>query len=119
MEQEEAAAFARRWVMAWNDRDVEAVLIHFADDAVFTSPLADRVVPGSGGVICGKQALRRYWTEALQRNPRLHFELLGAYFGVDVLVIRFRTQEGTDRCEVLAFSGRLVRAGYGTYAAGG
>jgi uncharacterized protein (TIGR02246 family) len=48
MEQEEAAAFARQWVTAWNDRDVEAVLSHFADDAVFTSPLADRVMPGCG-----------------------------------------------------------------------
>jgi ketosteroid isomerase-like protein len=68
MEQEEAAAFARRWVTAWNDRDVEAVLSHFADDAVFTSPLADRVLPGSGGVIRGKNALRDYWTEALRRR---------------------------------------------------
>lgn len=117
MGQEEAAAFARRWVTAWNDRDVGAVLSHFADDAVFTSPLADRVVPGSGGVIRGKDALRRYWTEALRLNPGLHFELLGAYFGVDVLVIRFRTQEGADRCEVLEFSGGLVRSGHGTYAA--
>ena len=116
MEQQEAAAFARRWVTAWNDRDVEAVLSHFADDAVFTSPLADRVVPGSGGVIRGKDALRRYWIEALRLNPGLHFELLGVYFGVDALVIRFRTQDGTDRCEVLAFSGGLVRSGQGTYA---
>jgi uncharacterized protein (TIGR02246 family) len=117
MEQREAAAFARRWVTAWNDRDVEGVLSHFADDAVFTSPLADRVEPGSGGVIRGKEALRRYWTEALRLNPGLQFELLGAYFGVDALVIRFRTQEGADRCEVLTFGSGLVQAGHGTYDA--
>jgi SnoaL-like domain len=112
-------AFARRWVRAWNDRDVEAVLSHFAEDAVFSSPLADRVVPGSGGVICGKEALRRYWTEALRHNPGLHFELLGVYFGVDLLVIRFRNQEGIDRCEILTFSGGLVRTGHGTFAVDG
>jgi SnoaL-like domain len=95
------------------------VLSHFADDAVFTSPLADRVMPGSGGVIRGKEALRRYWTEALRHNPGLRFELLGVYFGVNALVIRFRNQEGTDRCEILAFSGGLVRAGHGTYEVDG
>ncbi len=117
--QEEAAVFARRWVKAWNDRDVEAVLSDFADDAVFTSPLAARVVPGSGGEICGKEALRRYWTEALRRNPGLHFDFVSVYFGVDTIVIRFRTQEGTDRCEVLTFNGRLVQTGHGTYAVSG
>jgi ketosteroid isomerase-like protein len=40
---EEALAFAERWVKEWNDHDIEAVLTHFADDAVFTSPLAERL----------------------------------------------------------------------------
>lgn len=109
-------AFARRWVEAWNDRDVEAVLGHFADDVVFTSPLAGRVVPGSAGVLRGKEALREYWTEALRLGPQLHFDLVGVYSGVSTLVIRFRTQDGTDRCEVLTFSGGLVQSGHGTYA---
>src|SRR5205085_11775812 len=39
-----AELFARAWVDAWNRRDVEAVLAHFADDAVFISPKAERVV---------------------------------------------------------------------------
>jgi hypothetical protein len=117
MTDDEAAAFARSWVKAWNDRDVEEVLSHFADDALFTSPVAAEVVPGSDGVICGKESLRRYWNQALQRNSGLHFELLGVYFGVDTLVIRFRNQEGIDRCEVLTFSSGLVQTGHGTYPA--
>ena len=116
VEQLEAKTFARRWVEAWNDRDVEAVLGHFADDAVFTSPLAGRVVPGSAGVLRGKEALREYWTEALRLSAQLHFDLVGVYSGVSTLVIRFRTQDGADRCEVLTFSGGLVQSGHGTYA---
>lgn len=116
MEHDKAAAFARSWVLAWNKRDIEAVLSHFAEDAVFTSPVADQVVPGSGGVIRGKQALRSYWTQALGHNPMLHFELLDVYVGIDTLVIRFRTQVGMDRCEVLTFSDGLVQTGHGTAA---
>jgi ketosteroid isomerase-like protein len=116
---EEAVAFAERWVKEWNDHDVEAVLAHFADDAVFTSPLAERIFPGSGGVVRGKDELRRYWAEGIRLGPGLRFELLGVYAGVDTIVIRFRNERGDDRCEVLTFAGGLVRAGHGTSLAAG
>ena len=115
MNNEQAASFARAWVKAWNDRNVEEVLSHFAEDVVFTSPLATRVIPESAGVIHGKESLRRYWNEALRHNDDLHFELIEVYSGVDTLVIRFRTPQGTDRCEVLTFRSGLVHAGHGTY----
>lgn len=114
MNQADALDFARRWVKNWNDHDIEAVLAHFADDVVFTSPLAERLFPESGGVISGKDALRRYWTEGLRRGPGLRFELLGVYAGTDTIVIRFRNEQGADRCEVLTFSGGRVRTGHGT-----
>lgn len=117
MNDEQAVAFARGWVRAWNDRDVEEILSHFAEDVIFTSPLAARVMPESAGVLEGKDALRRYWNEALRHSADLHFELLEVYSGVDTLVIRFRTQQGMDRCEVLTFRSGLVRAGHGTYQA--
>nr|WP_238992467.1 nuclear transport factor 2 family protein [Jiangella ureilytica] len=45
-------AFARDWVAAWNAH--EAVLRHFHEDVVFTSPVAARVLPESGGVLRGQ-----------------------------------------------------------------
>ena len=106
---------ARRWVAAWNARDLEAVLAMFAEDAVFTSPLALRLRPDSGGVLLGKQALREYWQAALEHAPDLHFELTGLYAGVDSLLIGFRTRQGVDRFEVLRFRGGLVMEGHGTF----
>jgi hypothetical protein len=114
-----AMAFAERWVKAWNDHDVEAVLAHFADDVVFTSPVATRIFPDSGGVVRGKDALRQYWNAGVAGNPALHFDLLGVYAGVGTLVIRFRNEQGADRCEVLTFRGDLVRTGHGTFLASG
>ena len=55
----EPQRFADEWVRAWNSHDVEAVLAHFHDDVVFTSPVAARVLPESMGVVRGKSALRR------------------------------------------------------------
>jgi ketosteroid isomerase-like protein len=41
----DATDFSRDWVQAWNSHDVEAVLRHFHDDVVFTSPVAARLLP--------------------------------------------------------------------------
>jgi hypothetical protein len=108
-------AFARHWVAAWNAHDVEAVLAHFADDVVFTSPVASQLLEGSDGVVRGKSALRAYWSEGLRRIPDLHFEVVGTYAGVDVLVINYRNHRGGLVSEVLRFEGDLVVEGHGTY----
>jgi hypothetical protein len=115
MDQSTAAEFASRWVAAWNSHEVEAVLAHFTDDVVFTSSVAARFLPETGGVFRGKPALRAYWAAALARLPELHFELLGTYAGVEHIVINYRNHVGDLVCEVLRFDGSLVAEGHGTY----
>lgn len=107
--------FADAWVRAWNAHDVEAVLAHFTEDVVFSSPVAARVLPASGGVVRGKAALREYWTTALGLLPELHFDLVGVYRGESTLVINYRNERGGLVNEVLLFAGDLVREGHGTY----
>ena len=111
----EAAVFAAEWAAAFNRLDVEAVLAHFHDDVVFTSPYAAEFVPGSTGVVRGKAALREYWCTAIKAIPNLHFEVLGVYGGESVLVISYRNERGDLVNEVLEFDGGLVRRGHGTY----
>jgi ketosteroid isomerase-like protein len=107
--------FAAEWVRAWNAHDVEVVLAHFHADVVFTSPVAARVLPESGGVVRGKDALRHYWTTALKMLPDLHFEVIGVYRGESTLVINYRNHRGELVNEVLTFDGESVREGHGTY----
>jgi ketosteroid isomerase-like protein len=114
----EPDSFTEDWVTAWNRHDVDAVLAHFRDDVVFTSPVAPRVVPESKGVVRGKAALREYWLVALTSIPDLHFDIIGVYKGESVLVINYRNQSGTLVNEVLEFDGGLVRRGHGTYLSG-
>jgi ketosteroid isomerase-like protein len=110
-------SFAREWVDAWNRHDVEAVLAHFHDDVEFSSPVAQRVLPDTGGVVRGKEALRTYWNTALALLPDLHFEVVGVYAGQSLLVINYRNERGGLVDEVLIFDGALVREGHGTYLA--
>lgn len=111
----EPTSFAAQWISHWNARDAEAVLAHFAEDAVFTSPTALKVVPESGGVVRGKDALRSYWTLALERNPDLRFDLVGVYAGVDTVVLHYRNQVGGLVSEVLIFRDGLVAEGHATH----
>lgn len=69
----EARTFAESWIADWNRKDVEAVLSHFSDDAVFTSPRAKAIV-GSPRVE-GKAKLKEYWTRAVQKIQAIHFAL--------------------------------------------
>ena len=73
MTREIGETFAAQWAAAWNRRDVEAVLTHFHDDVVFSSPTALAVV--GSPVVRGKDALRAYWTAALARIGSLRFTL--------------------------------------------
>jgi ketosteroid isomerase-like protein len=114
MDHAEARAFAEQWAKDWNAHDVDALLAHFSEDVVFTSPVAVRLF-GGDGVLRGKQALREYWTEGVRLIPDLRFEVLAVYAGIATVVINYRNQAGGVVCEVLTFDGPLVKEGHGTY----
>jgi ketosteroid isomerase-like protein len=88
----DAVTFSERWVRNWNAHDVEAVLADFHDDVVFTSPVAAKLFPETRGVVRGKAALRRYWTEAVTRIPDLRFSVDGLYQGIDTIAIASATR---------------------------
>jgi ketosteroid isomerase-like protein len=118
MDSVNAIEFGREWEAAWNRRDVEAILKHFHDDVVFTSPVAKQIGFAEDGTVNGKDALRRYWTAALAQNPDLRFQVTKVYQGTNSLVIAFKNQKGIDRVEVLTFRHGLVIEGHGLFTAG-
>jgi ketosteroid isomerase-like protein len=115
MDRVTAEEFAASWAKAWNAHDLEQVLSHFAEDAVFASPVAAQLIDGSDGVLRGKVALRDYWAQGLRRIPDLHFTVLDVYVGLSAVVINYRNQKGARVSEVLIFDGPLVVQGHGTY----
>jgi ketosteroid isomerase-like protein len=117
MTHDEALAWAQQWIAEWNRRDVDAVLAHFADDVEFCSPLVVTVTGEPSGVVRGKDALRAYWTTALESRPDLHFELDDVTAGVGALSVHYRSA-GRHSSEVAVFDADgLVSRGWALYGA--
>jgi hypothetical protein len=99
--------FARERVAEWNRSDAEAVLAHYAEDAVFVSPLAATVT--GDPEVHGKAALRPYWTRALRARTAPPRFLLVSFVWDDrnrtVLIVYISTEaERTVRkCELMHF----------------
>jgi SnoaL-like protein len=96
-------AFARAWIQAWNSRDLEALLSHYADDIAFSSPLVVKLLGEASGTVHGKKNLREYFVKALAAFPGdLGLQFLGFYQGVESVVVHFevRGRRGVEVMEM-------------------
>ena len=74
MTYESMMAFAESWIVAWNRRDVEAVLAHYSETAQFLSPVARNLV--GRPMLRDKKELEAYWRTALARISSLELNLI-------------------------------------------
>ena len=107
-------AFAESWIAAWNRRDVDAVLAHYAEAAQFVSPVASNVV--GRPILRDKKELERYWRTALARISSLEFRLDHAAWDerrreLNVVYEANLNGERKRACEIMQFdaSGRQIR----------
>jgi hypothetical protein len=96
-----AERIAQQWLEAFNAHRADLVVAHFAADVTAASPLIDRLRPGSGGRLTGRDAVRDYYEEGLRLNTDLHFILVEVLCGVDQLTIVYRNQRGSLVAETL------------------
>lgn len=100
-----AETFARAWLSAWNDRDIDRILAHYSDGVVFHSPRIALVMGGGAASVSGKAALRDYWTKALARSPELFFELESVLTGSDAVTLLYTNHREELVAETFLFDG--------------
>src|SRR5690349_6814968 len=94
-------AFTAAWRHAWNDRDLEAILAHYADDIELSSPLVVHVLGEASGVVCGKERLRDYFGRVLAAFPGKHeLSLLDVFQGVASIIVHFQVN-GASGAELM------------------
>jgi hypothetical protein len=107
-------AFAESWIAAWNRRDVEAVLAHYAEEAQFVSPVARNLLGRS--TLRNKKELEDYWRTALARISTLEFKLDHATWDerrLELNIVYEANLNGERKraCEIMQFdaAGRQIR----------
>lgn len=112
-----ALALGSEWVDAWNAHDLEAILRHYDDDVVFTSPYVVALGFDPSGTLHGIRTLRRYFAAGLSRFPDLRFDLYGVLAGVDSVTIVYTGVRAQQVAEVMALHHGVavrVRCHYGS-----
>lgn len=76
LDKQEAQKIAQEWIDAWNDHDIDKIMIHYEDDVQFISPIIVELLGDEAGKIKGKEKVRDYFLKGLQTCPNLTFKLL-------------------------------------------
>jgi ketosteroid isomerase-like protein len=111
-------ALGQEWIAAWNSRDLERVLVLYADDSEMTSYRISALGFDRSGTLRGKDKLREYWGKALQLLPDLHFTLIDLFVSPDSLVVFYENERGKKVCEYLRVDAEgKIKQGSGNYSA--
>lgn len=106
MTRDQMRRHAEAWIAAWNNGDVDRVLVDFADDARFVSPRAQQIA--GQAELRGKAALGAYWRAAMAKHGRPRFRLDHVVCDVErgeMLVVYDRLNDGKTvrACELMRF----------------
>jgi hypothetical protein len=105
--EEQYKSFVHEWVEAWNEHSIDRVLGHYAEDTVVRSPFLLSAIPGSGGVVAGRDKLRDIYSRAFQKYPDLHFKLISYFVSTESVVILYRSVENLIAAETFHLDERL------------
>jgi hypothetical protein len=107
-----AETFAKSWYAAWNARNLDAILAHYAPEIEHSSPFIKRYNGTDDVSIKGLPAVRDYFRRALDRNPTLRFDPLHVTTGLESTVLVYKRMAGDLAAEVffLDAQGKIVRS---------
>lgn len=90
-----ARQIAEDWVAAWNARDLERILSHYAEDVVFHSPSVVTRYGEPTGVLRGKHALREHFRRGLETfGANVRFTIIDVLAGVNGYTVYYSRENG-------------------------
>ena len=81
---EKTADYVKRWVAAFESKDLDRVLAFYSNDVIFHSPLVARLSHDPSGTVQGKAALRAYVKKGFEVFDHIKFTVLDVLRGVDI-----------------------------------
>lgn len=75
MDPKDNIAIAQKWLAAFNEHHLTKLLQLYDEDARHYSPKLKIREPQTKGLVQGKEALRKWWKDAFDRIPTLHYDV--------------------------------------------
>jgi len=72
---QENKQIAQKWFKAFNEKNLEDLLLLYDENAQHYSPKLKIKNPETNGLIKGKDLLRNWWQDAFNRLPSLNYEV--------------------------------------------
>jgi hypothetical protein len=108
------ARLVQDWLEGWHTHNLDLLMSHYADDAVFMSPAVLVAQPGANGRASGTATIRERYQRRLERSPKLRFaveDVIDRPYGVSVIYRKlgvFAEQPGLT-VEIFETSDGLMR----------
>ena len=114
---------AEHWIAAWNRRDLEGILSHYAEDVRFCSPTVITRYGEPSGTLHGKAQLRAHFRRGLEAfGDGVEFRLLDVLAGVGGYSVYYARETGATVVDTVLVDAnglaREVHAHYRPAAAG-
>lgn len=92
---------ATHWFKAFNEHDLESLLLMYSNDAQHYSPKLKIRQPETNGLIVGQDQLRKWWQDAFDRLPSLRYEVVKLTADEEQVFMEYiRHVEGEDDLKV-------------------
>lgn len=101
----EAWSWAAAECDAWNRRDLDAIMMRYAEDVALSSPAVVARLGRADGWLHGKAEVREYFEIGL-KAPGLHFELVDVLLGVNAINMIFRRETGVTVSDLFELDDR-------------
>ena len=93
------------WIEAWNCRDLDRIMRHYASSVVFEANTVVRRWNRPDGILHGADELREHFSMGLEIAPTLHFELEDAFTAPSGYAALYRRDNGNRVLDVVELDG--------------
>src|ERR1017187_1413318 len=104
MDKEKLQQAARQWINDWNQRNLENIMSHYADDVQFYSPTVVRRWNIAEGKLTGKALVEQHFRKGIEEVPGIQFEFHSILYGVESVILFYKRETGKLAADLVLFN---------------
>jgi hypothetical protein len=95
---------ARAWMEDWNNRSIQNLMTHYADDVIFYSHTVTKRWGIQSGKLEGKGAVEKHLRKGMEQVPGMHFEFQSLLFGLESMILLYKRETGVLAADYVLFN---------------